>query len=492
RRKNIIDTDNNAADFESIDYRLPPTGITDEQAEFYRPKRSAEGPWDPVYVAPPPVASPGSVLIFQVYGSGTATDGAVSHNFIELYNTTAAAINLAGYSVQYAEEGTTWDKHDLTGTIPAFGSFLILGNNNNTGGRLQLNVAAEHTTADQAWTGRIINNQKFKIVLMQSTDFLTVADPFTGGADGTPVAGYMDMIGAVNGGSEALDAYETAKANVISKQKAARRKNLTDTNNNAVDFESIDYRSSGITNEQIPLYRPRNTAAGSWDPASPPTERLMIFQVYGPGNSDDPDGVFTDGAISHSFIELYNNTAASINLSGYSIQYSEGGTAWTKLDLTGAVPAHSSFLILGENHNISPRLDLTGQADQAWSSLEISRKRFKIALLSNTTLLTAANPFTGGTGGEPVAGYIDMLGSGDNDGSIPIDVFETSGAMIPCPTLLSKQKSARRKNLTDTDNNLVDFESRDFRADRMTADALKIYRPKNTAYGVWDTVNPTD
>jgi hypothetical protein len=264
RRKNLTDTNNNAADFESIDYRS--SGVTDDQAEFYRPKRGAEGSWDPVYEAPPPVTT--SVLIFQVYGSGTATDGAVSHNFIELYNTTNAAINLAGYSVQYAEDGTTWEKFDLTGTIPASASFLILGNNNNTGGRLQLNVAGEHTTADQTWTGRIINNQKFKIVLMRSTDLLTVADPFTGGPDGGPVAGYIDMLGAVNGGTTELDAYETAKANVISKQKSARRKNLTDTNNNATDFESVDYRlpsNGGITDEQVPLYRPKNTAYGPWD-----------------------------------------------------------------------------------------------------------------------------------------------------------------------------------------------------------------------------------
>jgi hypothetical protein len=87
-----------------------------------------------------------------------------------------------------------------------------------------------------------------------------------------------------------------------------------------------------------------------------------------------------------------------------------------------------------------------------------------------------------------------MVGSGDNDGTVQIDVFETSGSLdaANCPQLLSKQKSIRRKNLTDTNENKADFESQDFRADRMTVDQLKVYRPKNRAYGPWDTVTATD
>jgi hypothetical protein len=79
------------------------------------------------------------VFINQVYGGGLVADAgntASSHGFIELYNPTSADINLAGWSVQYADRGTSattgatgdWQKLNLVGTIKAKSSFLILGN----------------------------------------------------------------------------------------------------------------------------------------------------------------------------------------------------------------------------------------------------------------------------------------------------------------------------------------------------------------------------
>ena len=55
---------------------------------------------------------------------------------------------------------------------------------------------------------------------------------------------------------------------------------------------------------------------------------------------------------------------------------------------------------------------------------------------------------------------------------------------------MSKQKSARRKNLDDTDNNKNDFEAVDFRApDKgITDEQLVYYGPKNSARDQWNPV----
>lgn len=66
------------------------------------------------------------VVISEVYGGGGNAGATFTNDFIELYNPTAAPISLAGWSVQYGSAtGTTWQKTDLTGTIPAYGFFLV-------------------------------------------------------------------------------------------------------------------------------------------------------------------------------------------------------------------------------------------------------------------------------------------------------------------------------------------------------------------------------
>lgn len=58
--------------------------------------------------------------------AAAATGATYRSDFIELRNTGTEPVSLAGWSVQYASAtGSTWQKTDLTGTIPASGFFLI-------------------------------------------------------------------------------------------------------------------------------------------------------------------------------------------------------------------------------------------------------------------------------------------------------------------------------------------------------------------------------
>lgn len=66
------------------------------------------------------------VVISQIYGGGGSAGATYLNDFIELYNPTSSAVNLSTWSVQYATAtGTTWQKTNLTGTIPAYGYYLI-------------------------------------------------------------------------------------------------------------------------------------------------------------------------------------------------------------------------------------------------------------------------------------------------------------------------------------------------------------------------------
>jgi len=73
-----------------------------------------------------------ALYISQIYGGGGATAAAplYSNDWIQLYNSGSTAINLSGYSLQYAaaNNATTYSSsntHNLSGTVGANSYFLI-------------------------------------------------------------------------------------------------------------------------------------------------------------------------------------------------------------------------------------------------------------------------------------------------------------------------------------------------------------------------------
>ena len=70
--------------------------------------------------------SANSVVISQVYGGGGNSGATLRNDFIEIFNRSAAAVDVTGWSVQYASSaGTTWQVTPIGGVIPAGGYFLV-------------------------------------------------------------------------------------------------------------------------------------------------------------------------------------------------------------------------------------------------------------------------------------------------------------------------------------------------------------------------------
>ena len=77
------------------------------------------------------------VVINEAYLSGGSAGAAYKNKFVELYNTSDAAVTLDGWSVQYrSATGTAAPTGvaPLTGTIPAKGHYLVQGGTNGTNG----------------------------------------------------------------------------------------------------------------------------------------------------------------------------------------------------------------------------------------------------------------------------------------------------------------------------------------------------------------------
>src|ERR1043166_1554437 len=74
----------------------------------------------------PAAAASADVVISEVYGGGGNAGATLTNDFIELHNTGAAAVDVTGWSVQYASAaGTSWSATALSGSIAAGGFYPV-------------------------------------------------------------------------------------------------------------------------------------------------------------------------------------------------------------------------------------------------------------------------------------------------------------------------------------------------------------------------------
>jgi uncharacterized protein len=200
--------------------------------------------------APASAASP-DVAISQVYGGGGNSGATFTNDFIELRNTSSAAVDVTGWSVQYAAAGgTNYQVTTLSGTVPANGHYLVQ-ELAGAGGTTPL------PTPDA--TGSIaMSGTSGKVALVVNATALTCA------ADCDTAAGVKDFLGY----GTAND-FETAAAAALTNTTAALRGDGPDTDNNNADFATGDPN-------------PRNTAGGgTTPPPDPGVPGLKIHDIQG-------------------------------------------------------------------------------------------------------------------------------------------------------------------------------------------------------------------
>ena len=175
--------------------------------------------------------------------------------------------------------------------------------------------------------------------------------------------------------------------------------------------------------------------------SSPPAVRasangIVISQIYGGGGN-------AGSTFKNDFIEIFNADGATVNLSGWSVQYSSAaGTTWQVTPLNGAL-APGQYFLIQEAQGAGGTTNLP--APNATGNIAMSATAGKVALVSSTVALS---------GGCPVGGaIIDFVGYGTGAGGA--SCFEGTTA---APTLTNTTADLRRNNgLQDTDSNSADF-----------------------------------
>lgn len=184
-------------------------------------------------------------------------------------------------------------------------------------------------------------------------------------------------------------------------------------------------------------------AYGTPESLSPPPQILatgspdiVISQLYGGGGN-------SGAQFTHDFVELFNRSASSVTVTGWTVQYaSSAGNSWAAATLSGTIPAGGYYLVqLAAGSGTAaalPTPDATGP-------MNMSGTTGKVALVSNQTLLSCGS----GVACLPNAAIHDLVGYGSADN------FEGSGA---APTQSNTTAGFRAGGgCTDTNSNAADF-----------------------------------
>ena len=182
---------------------------------------------------------PAQIVISQVYGGGGNVGSTLRNDFVELFNRGTAAVNIAGWTVQYASAaGTSWDRANLSGTI-APGQYYLLQLAQGSAGTANLPMP-------DASGGLALSATSSKVALVSNATVLTGASP--SGAQIVDFVGYGDTNYA-----------EGRSAPALTNTTAVLRHNggCADTNDNRSDFTT---GSPSPRNSQSPVAPCMNVA----------------------------------------------------------------------------------------------------------------------------------------------------------------------------------------------------------------------------------------
>ena len=212
---------------------------------------------------------------------------------------------------------------------------------------------------------------------------------------------------------------------------------------------------------------------------------VVINQFYG--------GTNNKGTASHCFAELYNCTEKDQSLNGWSLWYKGAKSdtlntnGWKHLLLKGIIPAHSSFLIRGNEYACNKKAHnvLITDPDQEWN-IYFNTKGMTLLLKSDTTSIGEDSTVFNNTTHKPViSNYVDMLAIHGNDQTAEDIVSQFEGNATYSQ---SSKRSIRRQYFQDTDLNEADTENGDcVTIDYSSTDSAFIAwaRPRNSTQGAW-------
>jgi hypothetical protein len=264
-------------------------------------------------------AGASGLVVSQIYGGGGNAGATFRNDYVELFNAGSGAVDLSGWTVQYATAaGTTWQATALSGTIAPGRYYLVqLASNADVGAALP--------AADATGTSNL-GGTSGKIALVRGAAALTCGVS-AGSCSADPLV--EDLVGY----GSASDFEGAGSAAGLSNTSAALRANdgCTDTGDNATDFAAATPAPRNSAS-------PQNLCTGaSPEPSGSVSVDLDVASVLSV-SLDRPAlsfGTFTSGDRPGPLPERV--TVSSNNTAGYSLVVAR--TAFAPADLPLALSA---------------------------------------------------------------------------------------------------------------------------------------------------------
>ncbi|MBI2332833.1 MAG: lamin tail domain-containing protein, partial [Chloroflexi bacterium] len=239
-----------------------------------------------------------SIIINEVAWAGT-TSSLTDDEWIELYNSTNASVNITGWTLKAADGTPTIT---LNGTIPA-GEYFLLERDNDT--------TVSDITADQIYTGDLSNSGEALSLLDGANKVIDTAN----GNGGSWPAGSSSTYGTMERTSTSADSDSIWRTNTGAVKNGK--------NANGGDILGTPKKS----NSPLPTPTPTPDKTSTPTPL-PPTAavdpRPIINEILArPGFDWNQDGK-TD--VFDEFIEIKNLTSIEISLSGWKLSTVDGSS----------------------------------------------------------------------------------------------------------------------------------------------------------------------
>ncbi|HRJ75035.1 MAG TPA: lamin tail domain-containing protein, partial [Anaerolineales bacterium] len=262
----------------------------------------------PIVTATSTPAGVRSVIINEVAWAGTAS-GFVDDEWIELYNTTNAAINITGWRIT-ASDGTP--NITLTSIIPAGGYFLL-----ERGENLTDNTTVSDIPADQIYTGNALSNSGEALTLYDASNKVIDTANGNGGAWPRGSSSTYGTMERILGTADSDSAWIT--------NTGVKRNGL---NANGGIILGTPKQSNTVG----PTPTPTRPATITSTPTFPIDPRPIINEILPrPGFDWNQDGEVN---VYDEFIEIKNLSPIDIKLNGWRLDKGAGSTPFSLPNIT--------------------------------------------------------------------------------------------------------------------------------------------------------------
>jgi hypothetical protein len=343
------------------------------------------------------------VVIAEIYaGGGNGTGAPYTNDYITLYNPTGSSVDVSTWSLQYSwrvsPAAPVWAKVNLAGSIPSGAYYLI---QLRSGGTVTNDLpyypdATDLTVALKKSVGKValVNHQTTFII-----------DPTL------PDASIIDFVGY----GVTADLWEGTGSCMIAMGDRKGIRRITNSNTTNYNYGS-DGSGWDSNDNSTDFYSQNELGLISNQPyaTSPLANHVVIAEVFGGGG---PSGTYR-----YDYVVLYNPSAATYDLSTWSLQYYNGAT-WDVENLSGIISPNAYYLIQlydgGSGTALPVTPDVIGSINIDVTNGEVALKRDQVQIadgLANPLYTGIYRTIVDFIGYGSVSGYEGTVGPSSSPG----------------------------------------------------------------------------